>query len=732
MLKDYVPARANLSTGISITSPVLERNKWSYANPSSTSEIDVKEGTIDPVGISTEYTTLYTKLSGDKSAYYDGDITGSAIDVYSYYEDSNPNPYVLGTTASWNAQHTISESANYNKFLHSDFNVMFNNVTNSLISTNRQEIEYIFGTTQSILSPTELQDSYDSLKTHQLSRYEGVKLSSATYNTYTDGDISYGKTAVIDRNTVKLGLFSEIVSNKFLPKRNNAILKYLVNTNGDLTELNLRNTHWEEIQNTFVLGDTSSISQLNNQLYSNQKTTDGEKLIFNSGWTYTPIIYFASCASDPSLSFQNQGNPSAYLAEAQNLSSSYYISGSSPNGYPLQGGYVLNLFNSPINTGTYWTSSTASTPATYSVQETGQYKVYANVQITTQMSASSNATWSLEMYKGNTKIQEVSQSLFFGGITETCIETDITNEGDDDVNVQYLQCVDGAPRNINIKPGATRRICARSYDIVSGDLWTDTLVGNCGTYVVGGDTTQTTTLTINNGYSGNVNYNSFTIGEKIAFKLRLVNASNNNITASLATGNNGFVSIGSLALSTGYSVINTCPYTLNSSDSSFSFNTQISSFYGSNYLYSPNPTSGSISTLYDEYGDVDYAFNPKSQDLLLLYLSDDTILEYSILSVDLVGGQLSLTLDAPLSTLSKTNLAAGNYKRFLLLSRIKDETNVILNFTKRDGKTSYGFLIPEDISQSVLDNIDTITREVKQKLLNDQSVISDINGGNFG
>ena len=732
MLKDYVPARANLSTGISITSPVLERNKWSYANPSSTSEIDVNEGTIDPVGISTEYTTLYTKLSGDKSAYYDGDITGSTIDVYSYYEDSNPNPYVLGTTASWNAQHTVSESANPNKFSHSDFNVLFNNVTNSLVSNNRQEIEYIFGTTQSILSPTELQDSYDSLKTHQLSRYEGVKLSSATYNTYTDGDISYGKTAVIDRNTVKLGLFSEIVSNKFLPKRNNAILKYLVNTNGDLTELNLRNTHWEEIQNTFVLGDTSSISQLNNQLYSNQKTTDGEKLIFNSGWTYTPIIYFASCASDPSLSFQNQGNPSAYLAEAQNLSSSYYISGSSPNGYPLQGGYVLNLFNSPINTGTYWTSSTASTPATYSVQETGQYKVYANVQITTQMSASSNATWSLEMYKGNTKIQEVSQSLFFGGITETCIETDITNEGDDDVNVQYLQCVDGAPRNINIKPGATRRICARSYDIVSGDLWTDTLVGNCGTYVVGGDTTQTTTLTINNGYSGNVNYNSFTIGDKIAFKLRLVNASNNNITASLATGNNGFVSIGSLALSTGYSVINTCPYTLNSSDSSFSFNTQISSFYGSNYFYSPNPTSGSISTLYDEYGDVDYAFNPKPYDLLLLYLSDDTILEYSILSVDLVGGQLSLTLDAPLSTLSKTNLAAGNYKRFLLLSRIKDETNVILNFTKRDGKTSYGFLIPEDISQSVLDNIDTITREVKQKLLNDQSVISDINGGNFG
>lgn len=482
----------------------------------------------------------------------------------------------------------------------------------------------------------------------------------------------------------------------------------------------------------FVVGDTSSISQFNNQLYSNQKTTDGEKLIFDSGWTYSPILYFASCASDPNLSFQNQGNPSAYLAEAQNLSSSYFISGSSTNGYPLQGGYVLNLFNSLNNPATYWTSSTISTPATYSVQETGQYKVYANVQITTQMSASNNATWSLEMYKNNVKIQEVSQSLYFGGIEESCTETHITNEGSDDVNVQYLQCVDGAPRTLLIKPGSTRIICARSYEIVSGDLWTDIPSGSCGTYIIGGDTTQTTTLTINNGYSGNSNYSSFTIGEKVAFKLRLVNASSNNITASLATGNNGFVSIGSLALSTGYSVASICPYTLNSSDSSFSFNTQISSFYGSQYFFSPNPTSGSVSTLYDEYGDVDYAFNPKPYDLLILYLSDDTILEYTVLNVSIVGGQLSLTLDAPLSNLAKTDLAAGSYKRFLLLSRIKDETNVILNFTKRDGKTSYGFLIPEDISQSVLDNIDTITREVKQKLLNDQSVISEINGGTFG
>jgi hypothetical protein len=54
-------------------------------------------------------------------------------------------------------------------------------------------------------------------------------------------------SAVIDRNSIKLGLFSEIVANKFLPKRNNAVLKYLVDIDGNFTELNLRYTLWQEV-----------------------------------------------------------------------------------------------------------------------------------------------------------------------------------------------------------------------------------------------------------------------------------------------------------------------------------------------------------------------------------------------------------------------------------------------------------------------------------------------------
>jgi len=413
MLKDYVPARTSLSTGITISSPILERNKWVFANPSSTSEIEVEDGTISGPSIQTEYTDLYQDINyNNKVAYYDGNLTGSYINVYSYFESSSVNPYLFPTG-----------SVDTNKFLHSDFNVLLNNVSQSLLSRIRQDIQFIPGTTQSILSPAELQDSYESLRTHQLSRYEGVKLSSALYNTYTDGDISFGKTAVIDKNVVKLGLFTEVAASKFLPKRNNAVVKYLVNIDGDLTELNLRNKHWEEVQNTFIAGDTGSISQFDNKLYSNQKITDGEKPIFDSGYSYSPILYFGTTGStDSTASFQNINEQTSYLSTAlNNLSPNGFISGSGTNTYPLKGGYVYNIFDKVVEGASYFRTGSTSLSLfpSYSVQETGNHLIQASIPFTYEVSTSpvNNATWSLQVWKsgsgGETLIANGIDRQFF-------------------------------------------------------------------------------------------------------------------------------------------------------------------------------------------------------------------------------------------------------------------------------------------------------------------------------
>ena len=762
MLKDYVPARTSLSTGITISSPILERNKWVFANPSSTSEIEVEDGTINGPSIQTEYTDLYQGINYDnKVAYYDGNLTGSGINVHSYFANNNINPYLFNT-ASWNAQNPVSESIDLNKFAHSDYNVMLNNVSKSLTSRNRQDIEYVFGTTQNIISPVELQDSYESLKTHQLSRYDGVKISSLKYNTYTsasstyEGDTSFGKTATIDKNVIKLGLFSEITENVYLPKRNNAILKYLVDIDGNLTELNLRNTHWEEIQNTFIAGDTGSISQFNNQLYSNQKTTDGEKIIYSSGYSYSPLLYFSTCSSDPKLSFQNQGNQSAYLATAQNLSSSFFVSGSPILGFPVTmsagiGGTnaVVNIFNNAINTPSiptqYYYPGALNHVPTYSAQETGQYRVNASVDMNITMASGSHATWSLEMYNGPTLIDSSTQQVYFGNITANCKYYTVVNTSDNFYVITYTACNDGTISYINLGPYDTVAVpCSRTYPVtrysggdndggIAGPEVNTTEDPVCGTYTIPGSTTQNISFNIDKG-TNNSNYISLTggtglTGDKLTFQLRLLGISSNNYTASLNTGN---LSIGSLALSTGYSVTN-CPYITGSTSTSITFTNSLSNFYNGGYLFTPNPVSGSTNSLYGTYFDVDYTFDPKENDIVVLHLSDSSVLEYIIsrVSINPTTNELTLHFNEELSLPTIFDLTNNNYRRFLLLSRRKDETNVVLNFIKRNGKSSNGFLIPENISQTVLNNIDVITKEVKQKILGDQPIINDLNGGTF-
>ena len=772
MLKDFAPTRANLSTGITISSPILERNKWSFANPSSTSKISVNEGEITPIEIKTEYTNLYSKLSGSKVAYYDGNITGSYIDVYNYFESSSINPYLIGTTASWNANHTITESANLNKFLHSDFNVLLNNVTNSLVSNTRRGIQYVFGTTQSILSPSELQDSYESLRTHQLSRYEGVKLSSATYNTYTDGDISYGKTATIDRNSRKLGLFTDIVSSSYLPGRNNVRLLYLVNEFGELTELNKRNKHWQEVQNTFVALETLDISQFDNQKFSNQKLTDGTKDIFDSGYLYSPILYFPTCSSNSQIYFQYNGSSNSYLSLANTSGTgSRTISGSSgtPN-YPIISGEVKNIFDNVTLGGTYLTAGKLSGPPTYSVQEGGNHKISASLTMTVNIPSGGDSSWTLGVYKNGSAVSGVSDTYVFSAINEA------TASEPGHVQLISYQSALNPTTVISNKPilmGGTNYPVSTSF--TQWNAYFET--GSCSNFgggsgnwysVLGTNSFGTSscepinpaynqwdftnfvyriddfdTPTGNQTYNFNVNSSTITADKNDNLSIRFINNSNSTSNFTASFDNIGSLYISSLSVSTGYASTD-CPY-FNSSSMAISssitgsndviiFDNGLSSFYGNSYNFVPNPLTGSANFLYSTYGDVDYPFVIKPQDILIVYLSDGTYVESRISNVTGGGSSaLRIKLDAPLSPLLRSDLTVGSgaYKSFLILSRIEDETSAYLTFPKREGKTSYGFIIPNDISSDILANIDTITREVKQKLINEQSAIDNLSGGDF-
>ena len=782
MLKDYVPARTNLSTGITISSPILERNKWVMANTSNTSKINENEGNISGSTIKTEYTTLYTNLTGSKSAYYNGEITGSGINVYNYFISGNFNPYLQPTSSLTTGSNVSSSLYAFN---HSDFNVTLNNVSKSRISLVRKDIEYVYGTTGSITSSAELQDSYESLKTHQLSRYEGSKLYSLKYNNYTsasndyNGDLSYGKTAVIDRNSIKLGLFTEITPNKFLPNRNNASLKYLVDVDGNFTELNQRNKHWEEVQNIFVTSDTGSISLFNNQLYSNQKTTNGEKPIFDSGYTYNPILYFTgSCSADSKIYFQNIENPSSYLISAQNSGSPYFFingGGALGNAFPLEAnGKMRSIFNQEISdfNSVFTPGSPTATSASYTASDSGDYKLEASFNITLGIPLGGSGSYTLKLLKNGASIVEDIQPItILNAATASNSQTTLYSY---QTTLSPTTVTSNKPIRLNglNRPAGTTFTKWNAYFLTSSAYppyptcnfgggsseWyslnnygytltsIDCSIASVTSMFSFDDTlyqiedfdtpsgTQTKTVTISRPQSSPI---SLTKTDVLTLEFSQsyvsVNGGGSDYTASISQGS---LEISSLATSTGYSNT-TCPY-FNSSSLSASiaagsianvitFNTALSNFHNNGYQFIPNPLTGSINSLYSSsaaYGDVDYQFNINPYDMVVTYLSDNTYVESRIISSSLSGSFFQIHLDNEMSTLHRNNIMSGSYTRFLLLKKIKDETNVHLSFIKRAGKTSYGFLIPEDINQDVLNNIDTITKEAKQKLLNDQSVIS--------
>jgi len=288
MLKDFVPARANALTGVTIKSPVLERNKIKVYQPKATEET-VHDAELNTPSISEDTDYHYDKVAGNKSSFYTGEYTGSYANINDVFESSNPNLYLIP-----------SHSIDINQFNHSEFNVTLNNVAENRTSVNRVKLEDKYNSSLQIIgtltSSVELQDSNESLLGHKRSRYDGTRLSSLKYNTYTTssitytGDTSFGKSAVIDRNNVKFGTVRSVnPKNLNFRDKSNIKLTYLVTKDSDLNELNLENKKWFEVQNTFKAGENLIISLSDPS--KDKNSFSGEKVVWESGYSYNPILY---------------------------------------------------------------------------------------------------------------------------------------------------------------------------------------------------------------------------------------------------------------------------------------------------------------------------------------------------------------------------------------------------------------------------------------------------------
>jgi hypothetical protein len=870
MLVDFIPERASLSTGVTINSPVLERNKVAYASPINSTTQSVPTAEYSASTISSTYGTFYNALSSSNNTmgWFDGELSGSTIDIYQYFTEANYNPYlsinpkqIITNTDNWyvlvnvnnvvapwvvivptsnnglilsasfalaianqtplkvtsisgdsigdnngstviptgyhtdfpgstsnifyisfrniTQDATISNGAivsftDYsflNDFAHSDFNVLLNNVSSSVQSNIRQNIEYIWGTTGSILKPAELQDSYLTLSSYNVSRYEGSKTTSQRYNIHTIGDNSFGETAAIDHTVRKIGIFTQIASSSFLPKRNNVSLKYLVDEFGNLTELNQQNKNWCDIQRTLIMGDTASVSLFDNKKYSNQKSTDGKKLIFDSGYTYAPVLY--GSGSDTRLYFENINTLSSNFAQANNAGISEVISGSSNPGHPVVGGYVQNLFNNRIADDGYLYSGIGSAFPSYSISENGGWNVSASFNISVNIPNPGSASFNLQIITGSTVLAGEEQIFEFSSTTPS------TPTGVTGYLTTKLQKIFGISAGKNVRPitiagitypanstlfyyysglYGTNTSCTLSDLLMPGYSLESSIDLNTDLSCPGIKSTkspvydipnfnipsagQTITKSFNVGLSGFL----FTSGSIIQLTLSQSLLSTNNYTASISLGN---LSISSVSTGdSGYVFVprNNAGYFNDAMNFDFAnpcytenelvFENALANFYSPDYQFIPSYQylSGSnfySNSLYNTYGDIEYPFQLKPMDIFAAYDVSGSYFESRITQVyrdTACGGFLRVRLANSIPQILRYQLSAPNdlgfaisknYK-FLFLTRVDDETNAHLTFPKRPGSTSYGFLIPENLSPDVLVNIDTITKQVKQKLLADQ------------
>jgi hypothetical protein len=332
-IKDLVPARANVSTGLIVKSHVLERNK--YARHEPTAEFVNYSQSLDMISIdgepgneitgSTQYSGIkktplglveFTSSQGIEK--YTGEFGGSVLVIDAVTGSFNQSDVSINSSGSFpliqvnygGLYQNVINSDRSKRFFDLDYTtnqtqpVNFNLITQSI--SNSQVDNY--STYTNAISPyAYLQDYNYYTNAFTIPRYYGSKTISATYTTYTLGDISYGKTAAIDKIKYQYAYLVDIFSSSFqLPKRANAQIKYIINDNQDVLDLTKTNTNIFTTQNIFKAGESTNVSlfkynQTDPYIQKFVGTNNSNFSIYESGYRYSPILY--NISGDESMTY---------------------------------------------------------------------------------------------------------------------------------------------------------------------------------------------------------------------------------------------------------------------------------------------------------------------------------------------------------------------------------------------------------------------------------------------
>ena len=331
MIKDYVPARSNLSTGIIVKSHLLERNKYERHEPSASfndysQSIDTAFITGSDGGCvygSTSFTGSVMTPSGSVQFIssngiekYTGEFSGSTItgyygDAFPQYEISNLPSSSLFITYSLGALYqNITQSVRSQILFDLDYNADQTKPVNYGIVTasmNNAQIDNYATYTNPNNPYAYVQDYNYFLERSIIPRYYGSQTISATYNTYTIGDDSYGKTAAIDKIKYQYAYLLDIYgASIYFPNRSNSQIKYLIDNNENVLDLTKTNQNIFSVQNIFKSGETTDVSLFEydeKNPYSQQLVDNPTLEIFEGGFRYLPILHNVSGSNSVSQSY---------------------------------------------------------------------------------------------------------------------------------------------------------------------------------------------------------------------------------------------------------------------------------------------------------------------------------------------------------------------------------------------------------------------------------------------
>ena len=728
MLRDFVPAKTLLNTGLVVKPTILERTKQERFEPAftyldysgSTRVVSVTGSNPMDQNLNTSYTGEVLIPSSSANT-----ITASGV-IYNFtdlrepftgeYSGSEITAYTLPTSSTvtelsfFNLETDYSTSISYSAI---PLDPTLNNISEARKSIRFMDVDYSsnpitpvnigYITSRSLGTLSEsgstfldapVQDSNYTLLRSKNPRYLGSKTISKKYNTYTLGDSSYGQTAAIDLNSLKFAYFSEIVeTGSAFPERSNVYIKYLIDGRANVIELTRKNENIFDLQNIFNPKIEADISLDNNQQYSDQKYLDGLKPIYAGGYRYLPTLQ--NPTGSATLDYRFTAGPIENLTKEDiftipnslggkfvdigdfTLGTIKIQSGSnsvSVGGYPA----ITLTRNTPVNRDTIWWDNDLL------INIEGQVELEINVP--KNVSASFDAI-SWNPFNGVLPIYSASTDFGSFELIEAIYHISnsvILPKNTDKIEATFDESISAMGGQFETS-FSTPNIISASISI--GGLQAAAYGAPAYTYYFPSDPMTSYTSSIVDGGDNN---------EDDAFFLRNNTGSFNILTASVS----------------------------------------MSYWYGNFIQTSSIYESGS-----DSYGIIDEPFVIEEGDLFRFVDKDGgeagsgsgefpitferQVKRVNVIPRDEVTSTRRLTIefdkDIPARacedfTTSNPD-AARHIKRFIILKKVEDETNIVLNFEKQPGQTSTGIILPADLPQPLQDKAGNIVKELKAQNL---------------